>query len=116
MQNLDRRGCSRSALEVCKMLLSLDSDDPVGALFCIDYFSLRAQQYEWIESFPDQYGSDNSLWLLPKFSFSLAIARFYLERDTSIKQTPQTDAVSSSERLKQCWGAYPIGGNSAVNL
>lgn len=115
MQNLDRRGCSRSALEVCKMILSLDSDNPDGALFCIDYFSLRSQQYEWLELFADQYGSDNSLWLLPNFSFSLAIARFYLERDTSIKQTPQTDTVSSSELLKQALMLHPLALKKIVD-
>lgn len=126
MQNLDRRGCCRSALEVCKMLLSLDSDDPVGALFCIDYFSLRTQQYEWLELFADQYGSDNSLFLLPNFSFSLAIARFYLERDAPIKQTrqtdtvsssetPQTDTVSSRELLKQALMLHPLALKKIVD-
>jgi hypothetical protein len=70
MKNLDRRGCHRSALEVCKFLLSLDSDDPKGALFCIDYFALRSQQYKWLEQFAEEYRCDNSLWLFPNFSFS----------------------------------------------
>ncbi|KAE8703617.1 hypothetical protein F3Y22_tig00110467pilonHSYRG00146 [Hibiscus syriacus] len=42
MKNMDRRGCHRSALEVCKLLLALDSDDPMGAMFCLDYFAVRA--------------------------------------------------------------------------
>uniref|UniRef100_A0A0D6R3M4 Transcription factor 25 n=1 Tax=Araucaria cunninghamii TaxID=56994 RepID=A0A0D6R3M4_ARACU len=109
MQNLDRRGCHRAALEVCKMLLSLDSDDPVGALFCIDYFSLRSKQYEWLELFADQYVSDNSLWLLPNFSFSLAVARFYLECDTLREQSPvQTDTVPSIDVLKQALMLHPL--------
>uniref|UniRef100_A0A8R7R8F2 Transcription factor 25 n=1 Tax=Triticum urartu TaxID=4572 RepID=A0A8R7R8F2_TRIUA len=57
MKNLDRRGCHRSALEACKFLLSLDSDDPKGALFCIDYFALRSQQYKWLEQFAEEYQS-----------------------------------------------------------
>ncbi|KAG5231582.1 transcription factor [Salix suchowensis] len=66
MKNLDRRGCHRSALEVCKLLLSLDLDDPMGAMFC----------YAWLEWFSEDYKSDNSLWLFPNFSYSLAICRF----------------------------------------
>ncbi|KAK6118535.1 hypothetical protein DH2020_047722 [Rehmannia glutinosa] len=81
MKNMDRRGCHRSALEICKLLLSLDSDDPMGAMLCIDYYSLRAEEYAWLERFAEEYKCDNSLWLFPNFSFSLAVCRFYLERD-----------------------------------
>ncbi|KAH9622113.1 hypothetical protein KSS87_021469 [Heliosperma pusillum] len=85
MRNLDRRGCHRSALEVCKLLLSLDPADPMGAMFCIDYFSLRAEEYAWLELFSEEYQSDNSLWNFPNFAYSLAICRFYLEREATLK-------------------------------
>ena len=42
MQSLSRRGLHRTALAVCKLLLALDSDDPLGALCTIDYLALRA--------------------------------------------------------------------------
>ncbi|GAB2291721.1 hypothetical protein Dimus_025972 [Dionaea muscipula] len=87
MKNLDRRGCHRSALEVCKLLLSLDSADPMGALFCIDYYSLRAEEHAWLEQFCEEYHQREEeeeedkyfLWHLPNFSYSLAICRFYME-------------------------------------
>ncbi|KAL9238297.1 hypothetical protein vseg_012735 [Gypsophila vaccaria] len=85
MRNLDRRGCHRSALEVCKLLLSLDPADPMGAMFCIDYFALRAEEYAWLELFSEEYQSDNSLWNFPNFAYSLAICRFCLEREASSK-------------------------------
>lgn len=103
MRNMDRRGCHRSALEVCKLLLSLDSDDPKGALFCIDYFSLRAQEYKWLEQFADEYGSDTSLWLFPNFSYSLAVARFYLECETAVK----TEKAASVDLMKQALMLHP---------
>lgn len=82
MKNLDRRGCHRSALEVCKLLLSLDPADPMGALFCIDYFALRAGEYVWLEHFSEEYQcDDNYLWNFPNMAFSLAICRFFLERE-----------------------------------
>ncbi|XP_074286254.1 uncharacterized protein LOC141611576 [Silene latifolia] len=87
MRNLDRRGCHRSALEVCKFLLSLDPTDPMGAIFCIDYFSLRAEEYAWLEQFSEEYPSSNSLWTFPNFAYSLAICRFYLENEASSKET-----------------------------
>jgi hypothetical protein len=44
-QSLSRRGLHRTALEVCKLLLALDSDDPLGALCTIDYLALRAGRW-----------------------------------------------------------------------
>ncbi|KAF2565258.1 hypothetical protein F2Q68_00023682 [Brassica cretica] len=43
-----------------------------------DYF--KAEEYAWLEEFSEEYQSENSLWLFPNFSYSLAIARVYLEK------------------------------------
>lgn len=108
MKNLDRRGCHRSALEVCKLLLSLDPADPMGAMFCIDYFSLRAEEYAWLEQFSDEYQSDNSLWNFPNFAYSLAICRFYLERDSSTKDGKIVhDRETSLGLMKQALMLHP---------
>ncbi|KAF5177488.1 Transcription factor [Thalictrum thalictroides] len=108
MLNMDRRGCHRSALEVCKLLLSLDSDDPMGAMFCIDYFSLRAEEYSWLEQFSEEYRSDNSLWLFPNFSYSLAIARLYLERESCTKSTSkENEMATSTDLMKQALMLHP---------
>lgn len=107
MKNLDRRGCHRSALEVCKLLLSLDSDDPMGALFCIDYFALRAEEYAWLEKFSEDYKSDNSIWLFPNFSYSLAVCRFYLEREASEDTCTDAQKATSSDLMKQALMLHP---------
>ncbi|MED6149946.1 hypothetical protein PIB30_067475 [Stylosanthes scabra] len=108
MKNLDRRGCHRSALEVCKLLLSLDSDDPMGAIFCIDYFALRAEEYAWLEKFSEEYKSDNSIWLFPNISFSLAICRFYLEREAASNDASvDSEKSSSSDLMKQALMLHP---------
>ncbi|KAK7275475.1 hypothetical protein RIF29_16592 [Crotalaria pallida] len=107
MKNLDRRGCHRSALEVCKLLLSLDSDDPMGAIFCIDYFALRAEEYAWLEKFAADYESINSLYLLPNFSFSLSICRFYLEREEASKDACIDAKKSSLDYMKQALLLHP---------
>ncbi|XP_057454967.1 uncharacterized protein LOC130746373 [Lotus japonicus] len=107
MKNLDRRGCHRSALEVCKLLLSLDADDPMGAIFCMDYFALRSEEYAWLEKFSEDYKSDNSIWLFPNFSYSLAICRFYLEREASKDACIDSDKASSSDLMKQALMLHP---------
>ncbi|CAL1398814.1 unnamed protein product [Linum trigynum] len=109
MRNLDRRGCHRSALEVCKLLLALDSDDPTGAMFCIDYFALRAKEYAWLEQFAEDYRGDNSLWLFPNFSYSLAICRLYLEQEeeSSKESSASATKASSSDLMKQALMLHP---------
>lgn len=108
MKNMDRRGCHRSALEICKLLLSLDSDDPVGALFCVDYYSLRAEEYSWLERFSEEYKADNSLWLFPNFSYSLAICRFKLENQEKEDAT-KTESLKavSTDLMKQALMLHP---------
>ncbi|XP_010506706.1 PREDICTED: transcription factor 25 [Camelina sativa] len=111
MRNMDRRGCHRSALEVCKFLLSLDTSDPVGALFCVDYFALRAEEYAWLEQFSEEYRNDNSLWLFPNFSYSLAIARVFLEKMESSSSSEathiDTSKSSSLDLMKQALKLHP---------
>ncbi|KAJ6404467.1 hypothetical protein OIU84_012621 [Salix udensis] len=108
MKNLDRRGCHRSALEVCKLLLSLDLDDPMGGMFCVDYFALRAEMYAWLEWFSENCKSDRSLWLFPSFSYSLAICRLYLEREEPSKDDDTSVRKSSSaDLMKQALMLHP---------
>ncbi|KAK8654440.1 hypothetical protein V6N13_128408 [Hibiscus sabdariffa] len=108
MKNMDRRGCHRSALEVCKLLLALDSDDPMGAMFCLDYFALRAGEYIWLERFSEDYRTDTSLWLLPNFSYSLAVCRFYLEQEESSDNAcADTAKASSADLMNQALMLHP---------
>ena len=42
------RACHRTALEFCKLALSLDPDnDPLGILLTLDFYAIRAQQREY---------------------------------------------------------------------
>ncbi|EFN53652.1 hypothetical protein CHLNCDRAFT_136380 [Chlorella variabilis] len=83
MQGLSRRGLHRTALEVCKLLLALNGDDPLGALCTIDYLALRAGRYDFLYRLVEQYGGDSSAALLPNFVFSQALARWFQEQEAS---------------------------------
>lgn len=49
---LGRKGCSRTALECCKLLLSLSPEnDPYGVLLRIDYYAIRSREYEYLINF-----------------------------------------------------------------
>ncbi|KAI3425283.1 hypothetical protein D9Q98_009050 [Chlorella vulgaris] len=82
-QSLSRRGLHRTALELCKLLLALNGDDPLGALCTIDYLALRAGRYEFLYRLTEQYGGDSSAALLPNFVFSRALARWYQDQEAS---------------------------------
>ena len=62
---LGRKGCSRTALEYCKLLFGLNPrNDTHGALLRIDYYAIRAREYEFLLSFvnslaPQVYEKEN---------------------------------------------------------
>ena len=74
LQNLSRRGCPRTALEVARLVYSLDPDaDPVGVLLCLEYHALRAREYAFMLRLADVFSAKN-LDLLPNWAFGLALA------------------------------------------
>nr|XP_045362645.1 transcription factor 25 isoform X2 [Camelus bactrianus] len=49
MSFLEKRGCPRTALEYCKLILSLEPDeDPLCMLLLVDHLALRARSYEYL--------------------------------------------------------------------
>lgn len=52
LQSLSRRGLHGTALEVSKLLLTLDNRDPTGIIFCINYFAIRAHDYGFVQVCP----------------------------------------------------------------
>lgn len=72
------RACYRTALEFCKLLLSLDPDgDPLAVKLTIDFYALRAKEYSWLIDFAAEFENTKNLSQLPNFAFSIAIANFY---------------------------------------
>ncbi|KAL1518069.1 hypothetical protein ABEB36_001750 [Hypothenemus hampei] len=76
---LGGRACCRTSLEFCKLLLSLDPvGDPLGIKLSIDFYALRAKEFQWLCDFVEALDNTYNLMQLPNFSFSLAVALFYL--------------------------------------
>ncbi|KAJ8962953.1 hypothetical protein NQ314_005670 [Rhamnusium bicolor] len=72
------KACYRTSLEFCKLLLSLDPDgDPVAVKLAIDFYAIRAREYQWLIDFVTEWDSSKNLLQLPNFAFSLAAAYFY---------------------------------------
>lgn len=46
---MGQRACHRTALELCKVLLSLDPEgDPLAMVLVLDLYALRSRQFAWL--------------------------------------------------------------------
>lgn len=73
-QLLTRRGLHRTALEISKLLLNLDSErDPMGMLMLADSFALLSGEYRWIQDMRTYY-APIPVQYFPNFSASSALA------------------------------------------
>lgn len=87
------KACYRTSLEFCKLLLSLDPDgDPLAIKLIIDFYALRAREYQWLIDFVGEWDSTKNLMQLPNFAYSLPTAHFY-NGDTAKADTLLQDAL-----------------------
>jgi len=74
----------RTSLEFCKLLLSLDPEgDPLAVVLCIDFYALKAKEYEWFIKFCNLWEDSRNLTQLPNIAYSLALAHFRLGNKTN---------------------------------
>ncbi|XP_018331893.1 transcription factor 25 [Agrilus planipennis] len=86
LQFVGGRACYRTALEVCKLLLSLDPEgDPLAVKLIIDFYALRAKEYKWLIDFAEEWETSKNLSQLPNFAFSVPIAIFHTSGDDTKK-------------------------------
>jgi hypothetical protein len=127
IQMMARRGCCRTALECCKLLLSLDNSDPLALVLQIDQYALRSQQYEFLSRFASSFSiappkiasqamhdrhhqatelateSERGL-LLPNLYYSVALANFHIYQDLQeVRSASQlSDALPSLICYSRC--------------
>ncbi|MCI4379501.1 hypothetical protein PGIGA_G00229110 [Pangasianodon gigas] len=94
MMFLEKRGCPRTALEYCKLILSLDPDnDPLCMLLLIDFLCLRCREYTFLIRLYDEWEVHRNLSQLPNFAFSVALACYHVSQQ---EETPPEE----SQRMK----------------
>ncbi|XP_038557513.1 transcription factor 25-like [Micropterus salmoides] len=85
MMFLEKRGCPRTALEYCKLILSLDPDsDPLCMLLLIDFLMLRSREYQSLLQLYQDWEEHRNLSQLPNFAFSTALCHFHLSQQEDI--------------------------------
>ncbi|KAM6429960.1 ribosome quality control complex subunit TCF25 isoform 2-T2 [Liasis olivaceus] len=99
---LERRGCPRTALEVCKLVLSLDPEnDPLCMLLMVDLLSLRAREYGFLIRMFQEWEGHRNLSQLPNFAFSVPLAYFFLSQQEDIPEAEQSRAREQADSLIQ---------------
>ncbi|KFV96847.1 Transcription factor 25, partial [Fulmarus glacialis] len=99
---LEKRGCPRTALEFCKLILSLDPEnDPLCVLLMIDFLSLRAREYTFLTRMFQEWESHRNLSQLPNFAFSLPLAYFFLSQQEERSELELSQARERAAQLIQ---------------
>lgn len=82
-QYLEGRACARTALEISKLILTLDPiNDPLAMILVVDYYALRSKQYDWLVQLYDEWETKNNLSQLPNMAYSYGLALFYKHKDS----------------------------------
>ncbi|PNI16126.1 TCF25 isoform 3 [Pan troglodytes] len=102
MSFLEKRGCPRTALEYCKLILSLEPDeDPLCMLLLIDHLALRARNYEYLIRLFQEWEAHRNLSQLPNFAFSVPLAYFLLSQQTDLPECERSSARQKASLLIQ---------------
>lgn len=102
MMFLERRGCPRTALEYCRLILSLDPDgDPLCMLLLIDFLSLRSREYHFLLQLYQEWEVHRNLSQLPSFAFSVALCHFQLSQQEGVGPQERDTHKHKADQLLQ---------------
>jgi hypothetical protein len=87
MDILGKKGCYRAALEYNKFLLKINLNDPTACILCMDFNSISSKSSDYlikfVQGFARYLGDEkSSLYLLPNFTYSFALAKYYTEAES----------------------------------
>ncbi|XP_034426510.1 transcription factor 25 [Hippoglossus hippoglossus] len=102
MMFLEKRGCPRTALEYCKLILSLDPDsDPLCMLLLIDFLMLRSREYQPLLQLYQDWEEHRNLSQLPNFAFSTALCHFHLSQQEDMDPEESDKQKSKADIMLQ---------------
>lgn len=84
------RACHRTALELCKRLLTLDPDtDPLCSTLMIDFYAVKAGEIQWLVDLYNFWEKPRNLSQLPNFSYSVALS-YHLLAEKAARSSSKT--------------------------
>uniref|UniRef100_A0A1A8F974 Transcription factor 25 (Basic helix-loop-helix) n=1 Tax=Nothobranchius korthausae TaxID=1143690 RepID=A0A1A8F974_9TELE len=99
---LEKRGCPRTALEYCKLILSLDPDsDPLCMLLLVDFLMLRSREYTPLLQLYQDWEEHRNLSQLPNFAFSCALCRFHLSQQEDLDPEEAENQKKLADQMLQ---------------
>ncbi|KAM8946114.1 ribosome quality control complex subunit TCF25 isoform 2-T2 [Pelodytes ibericus] len=102
MYFLEKRGCPRTALEFCKLILSFDEEkDPLCMLLLIDFLSLRAREYAFLVRVFEEWETLRNLSQLPNFAFSVPLALFQISQQDNLSESEKRTSLDRANYLVQ---------------
>uniref|UniRef100_A0A8C9K7S7 TCF25 ribosome quality control complex subunit n=1 Tax=Panthera tigris altaica TaxID=74533 RepID=A0A8C9K7S7_PANTA len=111
MSFLEKRGCPRTALEFCKLILGgvLEPDeDPLCMLLLIDHLALRARNYDYLIRLFQEWEAHRNLSQLPNFAFSVPLAYFLLSQQADLPEQELSSAREQASLLiRQALTMFP---------
>lgn len=128
MLGLASQGLPRTSLEVCKLILAMTLPyDPTHSLAYLDYFALRAEEYDFLLHFVEHFNPPCALpaqcimrldCCLPNFAYSAALA-YYLRTDGDACEASALGTVNVEHLTEPCWvraGSDRTDGPSQAHL
>jgi len=116
-----RRGSLETAYSLCKLLLLINpTSDPMGVRLCLDYYGIRARQYEEVIEYVEVFATSNDknmLFFLPNLLFTRALSLFHLkgkEEEGAPDLSPIDDkrtgdllSVNASAQMRRAMMLFP---------
>lgn len=97
--------------------MSLDPEgDPLAVVLSLDFYALRAREYEWFIQFCTLWESARNLTQLPNIAFSLALAHFHVGNQTVASELLQNSLIMFPGVLIPLLDKCSIGSDETVRL
>jgi hypothetical protein len=71
-------------------------------LLLMDFYAIRAHQYQWFATFYEELEATKNLSQLPNWAYSVAIAYFYIAQET-----PDKDLAKADDHLQKALIMFP---------
>lgn len=111
-----QKGCYKTALEFCKLLLSLEPElDPLCVLLMIDFYALRAQEYSFLVRLYQEWEAHRNLSQLPNFAFSIPLAMYFLALSQGEEERRKADTMLQDSLLMFPGMLHPLLDKCNVN-
>eukprot|EP01101_Sappina_pedata_P003978 TRINITY_DN1627_c1_g1_i1.p1 TRINITY_DN1627_c1_g1~~TRINITY_DN1627_c1_g1_i1.p1 ORF type:complete len:552 (+),score=182.91 TRINITY_DN1627_c1_g1_i1:340-1995(+) len=101
IQMLGRKSCHRTALEFCKLVLSLDETDPLFIFMIIDFHSIQSKSFSFLLSLVKNF-AQRGVWeriLLPNTLYSVAVSSFLAGHQSSSSTQTDIDLAAPSDSV-----------------